>query len=43
MTTLRETCEKGELDQFIEERDAEAKGDAYALNRAFARWRERAN
>jgi hypothetical protein len=35
MTTLKEAREKGKMDQFIKEREAEAKaeGDAEALNR----------
>ena len=33
MTTLREARDKGKLDQFIKEREAE-KGDAKAFNRA---------
>lgn len=36
MTTLREARDKGNLDQFIKEHKADAKGDADALNRSLA-------
>lgn len=36
MTTLKEARDKGKLDQFIKEREADAKGDADALDRGLA-------
>ena len=34
MTNLREAREKGKLDQFIKEHEADPEGDAEAFNRA---------